>query len=219
MEFAVKFDNVVADELQEKVSFAVTGRCMTAAVTARQEENELLVRLMLGLARPLSGEIALLGEDVCAASEKALNALRRKVAVVYPTGGLISNLKVWENLVLPLEYFSVCPQGEIEERGMSALQRVGYAGGLMELPGHLSLYARRQVGLARAMLLDPELVIYDEILAGLSGDQRDAITGVMETFHRESPGRSSLFLTANKDAVREIAVEARIAIKGSSLHD
>lgn len=218
MEFAVKFDKVVADELQEEVSFAVAARRMVAAVTARHEENDLLVRLMLGLARPQSGAITLLGEEVGAAPEKALNALRQRIAVVYPTGGLISNLKVWENLVLPLEYFSLYPQAEIEERGMDALKRVGFTGGLMELPGHLSLYGKRQVGLARAMLLQPELVVYDEILAGLSGDQRDAITSVVESFHRESPGRSSLFLTADEDAVREITVEARIAIKGSSLH-
>ena len=101
---------------------------------------------------------------------------------------------------------------------MLALKRVGYTGGLMELPGHLSLYGKRQVGLARAILLEPKLIIYDEILAGLSGDQRGAISEVVESFHRESPGRTSLFLTANEEAVREIAVEERIAIKGSSLH-
>ncbi len=218
MEQTVKFDKVVADEQLQEVSFGVPGGSMAAALTERQEESYLLVRLMLGLAQPLSGSVTLLGEPLGGASEKALNALRRQVAVVYPAGGLISNLKVWENLVLPLEYFSLYPPKEIEERGMAALEGVGYAAGLMELPGHLSLYSRKQVGLARAMLLNPRLVIYDEILTGLSGDQRGSIIEIIRKFHRETPGRTSLFLTSNEDAIREMPVEARIAMKGSSVH-
>jgi len=219
MEHAVTFDKVLADELLEEVSFTIPGGCLTAAITARQEESDLLVKLMLGLAQPLSGSISVLGEDVGAASDKTLNALRRSVAVVFSAGGLISNLKVWENLVLPLEYYSLYPPNEIEERGMRALQRVGYAGGLMELPGLLSLYGRRQIGLARAMLVEPRLIIYDEILSGLSGEQRSAIIEAAETFHRESPGRTSIFMTASEETVREIPVESRMAMKGSSMHD
>ena len=218
MEHAVNFDKVVADELLEEVSFTIPAGSFAAAITARQEENELQVKLMLGLAKPRSGSITVLGEEPASATDRVLNALRRRVAVVYPSGGLISNLKVWENLVLPLEYYSLYPQSEIEERGMRALERVGYAGELMELPGHLSLYGRRQIGLARAMLVEPRLVIYDEILAGLSGEQRQAIIEIAGTFHRESPGRTSVFMTANEQAVREIPVEIRIAMKGSSVH-
>lgn len=218
MEQAVQFEKVVAGELLNPVSFSIPAGCKAAAITARREESDLQARLMLGLAKPLSGSVTVLGEPLGSASDKALQALRRQVAVIYPTGGLISNLKVWENLVLPLEYFSLCPPGEIEERGMAALKRVGFTGSLMELPGHLSLYARRQVGIARAMLLNPRLVICNEILTGLSGDQRSAILEVLEEFHRESPERTSLFLTADEDALRELHAETRIVMKGSSAH-
>lgn len=218
MKEAVRFDKVLADELLEEVSFGIPGGSIAAVISTRREESELQVRLALGLAQPLAGSVTLLGEDLGAATERMLIALRRQVAVVYRTGGLISNLKVWENLVLPLEYFSLYPPDEIEERGSAALQRVGYTGGLMELPGHLSLYAKRQVGLARALLLDPGLVIYDEILTGLSGEQRSALAEVIEEFHRESPGRTSLFFTADEEAIKEIPVEIRIAGRGSSVH-
>lgn len=216
MEDAVRFDTVIAEELPGELTFEVASGSFAAAVTGRQEESSLQMRLMLGLARPLSGRVTLLGEDLGDASEKKLNALRRQVGVVYPAGGLVSNLKVWENLVLPLEYFSLYPAKEIEERGMAALERVGYSGGLMELPGHLSLYGRKQVGLARVLLLEPRLAVYDELLTGLSGEQRSNMIRIVEAFHRESPGRTSLFLTANDEAVRGLAVEDRIAIKGSS---
>lgn len=219
MKEAVKFDKVLAEELLEEVSFSIPEGSIAAVVSTRREEGEQQLRLALGLTHPSSGSVTLIGEDPGGVTEKALAALRRQVAVVYRTGGLISNLKVWENLVLPLEYFSLYPPDEIEERGSAALARVGYTGGLMELPGHLSLYARRQVGLARALLLDPRLVIYDDILTGLSAEQRSALAAVVEAFHRESPGRTSLFFTADDEAVREIPVEIRIAGTGSSAHD
>jgi len=100
---ALKFQDVVADELPGGVSFALPGGTLTAVITSRQDENDQLVRLVLGLSKPDAGSVSLLGADLAGVSKKALNDLRKQVAVVYPSGGLVSNLKVWENLVLPLE--------------------------------------------------------------------------------------------------------------------
>jgi ABC-type transporter Mla maintaining outer membrane lipid asymmetry ATPase subunit MlaF len=219
MDEAIKFDNVVADELLKEVSFVVPGGSLGALITSRQEENDLQIRLMLGLTKPAAGSVMVLGEEVGTASEKMLNSLRKRVAVVFPTGGLVSNLKVWENLVLPLEYHALYPQQEIDDKGMAALHRVGYAGGLMELPGHLSLYEKRQIGLARAMLTEPWLIVYNEILAGLSGGEKSAIIAAVLAFHREQPERTSLFMTANQETIKEIPLDSRIFMKGSSLHD
>lgn len=217
---AIKFDQMVADESLKELCYAVPGGTLAGVVSSRQEENDLLVRLLLGLAKPVAGSVAVLGQDVGNAPEKALVALRRQVAVLFPTGGLVSNLKVWENLVLPLEYHFDFSQEEIEERGMAALRRVGYAGGLMELPGHLSLYQRRQVGLARAMLTDPRLVIYNAMLDGLSQGEKAAMTAAALEFHRESEQRTSLFMTPNQETIKEIPLDSRILIKGSSTsHD
>lgn len=218
MEYAVKFDSVIADEWQQERSFGVAAGSFSVLLTSRQEEGSLMVRLMLGMEPPLSGEVTLLGEPLAGAPGKRLTALRREVAVVYPTGGLISNLKIWENLVLPLEYFSLHGADEIENRAMAALERVGYTGAITELPGHLPLYARKQVGLARALLLEPRLVVYDEILTGLNGDQQSNIIDIIGEFHRKAPGRTSLFLAANEDAVREVPCDSRIAVKENPAH-
>ena len=126
MREALTFQEVVFDDPSAPMSFAVPSGAMVALITARQDENDRLVRLMPGLAKPRSGSITTLGEDVVAGSEKGLNELRKRVSVVHPGGGLVANLKVWENLVLPLEYhWPSLSQAEIEARGRAALRRVG----------------------------------------------------------------------------------------------
>ena len=209
MDLALTFQDVVAAELLQKLSFAIAAGSRAALITSRQEESDLQVGLMLGLTKPTTGSITLLGEDVGAASEDGLNALRREVAVVFPRGGLVSNLKVWENLVLPLEYHSSYTPQEIEEKGVAALHRVGYAGPLMALTWHLSLYQKRQIGLARAMLMEPRLIIYNEILAGLNSEEKDAIVAVAAAFHREQPERTSVFMTPNEETILGVPLDSR----------
>lgn len=216
---AIKFYNVVADELLKDLCFEVPSGCMGALINSRQEEGDLQTRLVLGLTLPVSGSVTVLGEDVGSSSEKVLNGLRKRISVVFATGGLVSNLKVWENLVLPLEYHALYPPHEIEEKGVAALERVGYAGGYMELPGNLTLYEKRQVGLARAMLTEPSLIIYNSLLDGLSGSERKAVLAAATAFHREKPERTSLFLTSNRESVKEIVSDSRSLIDWSSSHD
>ena len=219
MDEAIKYRDVVAENLPGAVSFALPGGSLAAIITSRQDENDQLVRLMLGLSKPDAGCIALLGEDVGTAPQAALDDLRKRSAVVFPSGGLISNLKVWENLVLPLEYHLALSQAELEEKGLAMLRRVGYSGGLMQLPGHLSHYERRQVGMARAMLTEPELIIYNAVLGGLSGDEKEVMTAAALAFHRGKPGRTSLFITPSPETVKDIAFDRVILLKGSSPHD
>jgi phospholipid/cholesterol/gamma-HCH transport system ATP-binding protein len=185
-------------------------------VASRQEENDLLVRLALGLVKPVRGTIHLLGKDLGTLVERRLEALRKRVGVVYPGGGLVSNLKVWENLVLPLEYHYSYSQQEVDQRATQALNRAGYTGGLMELPGHLSHYQKKQVGFARALIAEPALVIYNALLDGLSRGEQAALLAAALGFHQANPQATGVFLTTHEETLREIPLGSRIVIKGSS---
>ena len=218
MNHAVHFEQVNADDLTREVSFALPPGALALLVTSRREESDRLVRLLLGLSRPQAGRLSVLGEEVGALSEKALVALRKSLSVVFSSGGLVSNLKVWENLVLPLEYHFACTPSEIQEKGEAALRRVGYCGGMMELPGHLSLCQKRQVGLARAMLSEPRLMIFDAMLDGLQDDEKACLTPAALEFHREQGGRTSLFITSNPESVRDIPFDLRVVLKEGALH-
>jgi len=216
MEFALKLTAVEADELFKGVSLSVAAGSLAGVVASRQEENDLLVRLLLGLVQPAAGTVCLLGKELGTAAGPRLEALRKRVGVVYPGGGLVSNLKVWENLVLPLEYhLSLSPQ-EVDTRGLAALARVGYAGGLMELPGHLSHYQKKQVGFARALIAEPAVMIYNALLDGLSRTEQAVLLAAASGFHRDNPQTTGVFLTTREETLKEIPLDSRIVIKGSS---
>ena len=216
MDAVLAFAKVAAAQFSGPLSFSVPGGALTALVTPSQGQRDQLVRLLLGLERPGAGSVLVLGREPAGCSPRALSELRRELAVVFPSGGLIANLKVWENLVLPLEYHSGLPPQEVEKRGRSALRLAGYQGSLAELPGHLSPYQRRQVGLARAVLTRPRLIVYNGIFAGVSDLERSALVAAALAVHREEPGRAALFLTSDRELVREISPDCCIHLTESA---
>jgi phospholipid/cholesterol/gamma-HCH transport system ATP-binding protein len=205
----LKADHIAVVGKFEDISFAVAHGELLVLLTSKEEINTTLTRLLLGATKPDRGDLTLFGRDIASLSQRELLKIRQRIGVVFAGGGLVSNLKVWENLTLPLDYHSALSSAAIEERGLAILQRVGYKGKLMDLPGHLSLYQRRQIGLGRAMLTDPDLMIFESPSQGLNQDERQAFMEVARSFHNGKPGRASLFLTSNP-AMAELLQDARV---------
>ena len=210
---AVVFDNICVAELLHCVSFKVDAGSLAALFTCRQEENDGVVRLILGLELPDNGSISVLG---CDPSNSDAVSLRKRVGVVHPSGGLVSNLKVAENVLLPLAYHSRLPERELVQRVGAAMQRVGYQECPMELPGNLSLYCRRLVGQARAFIMEPELVVCNEVLSGLSEAEKRRIVANTVAFHRENPARTTLFLTSQPETMRGVPLDMRLVLEEST---
>ncbi|HIJ80080.1 MAG TPA: hypothetical protein HPP76_00055 [Desulfuromonadales bacterium] len=216
METLLQFSDVPVGERMSPISFSLSGGAVSAVVTSRQHDNDHLVSYLLGLSPPGGGTIHLFSQEIFPQPAGSIASLRRQVAVVFPSGGLVSNLKVWENLILPLEYHGVWPASVIEERGMTALARVGYAGELMVSPSHLTIFEKRLIGLARAMLVEPRLVIYNSLLGGLTASEKSHLINRALEFQQETSGRSSLFLTTNPDSLHDIPLDGCTYLKAST---
>lgn len=195
------FQRVADGPSLQSVSFAVEPGALVAFHSPKQEASDGIVRLLLGLRRPESGSVTVLGMDPAALAEPELSRFRQRLAVVFPDGGLVSNLKVFENVLLPGYYHGRQPLPALEERGEELLRRVGYDGALMELPGNLSLYQRRLVGQARAFMMEPELMVYNGVLGGLNEEERGRIIANATAFHQATPGMTSILLTTQPEAV------------------
>jgi phospholipid/cholesterol/gamma-HCH transport system ATP-binding protein len=165
--------------------------------TPRDDQHLLLIHQLLGLEETLAGKIRLFGKEFPARGSKEMSALRSRIGVVFARSGLISNLKVLENLLLPVQYHKLPLAGPAEELALAALERVGYHGAPMALPGLLSSFERKQVVLARAMLCDPDLMIYDALFNGLNEGERGRFLALVHEIHGEKAGRASLFLSAD----------------------
>jgi phospholipid/cholesterol/gamma-HCH transport system ATP-binding protein len=127
----------------------------------------VLLRIVDGLVRPDSGEVSLFGTRIDRLSEEAMLPLRRRTGFVFQSAALFDSLSAFENVAYPLREHTSLPLGEITDRVHRFLSLVGLPGVDDLLPAELSGGMKKRVGIARALVTEPEVVFFDEPTAGL----------------------------------------------------
>jgi len=126
-----------------------------------------ILRLIGGQLRPQRGRVVVAGKDVAALDRDELFALRRKIGMLFQFGALFTDMTVFENIAFPLREHTELPEELIRDLVLMKLNAVGLRGAAQLRPSELSGGMARRVALARAIALDPLLVMYDEPFAGL----------------------------------------------------
>ena len=126
-----------------------------------------LMRLIGGQLRPSQGEVRVMGKLVHQLGREELFRLRRKMGMQFQQGGLFTDLSVFENIAFPMREKTNLPEDMINDLVLMKLNAVGLRGAAQLMPAELSGGMTRRVGLARAISLDPTLIMYDEPFAGL----------------------------------------------------
>jgi phospholipid/cholesterol/gamma-HCH transport system ATP-binding protein len=126
-----------------------------------------ILRLIGGQLRPQSGTITVGGEDVASLDREALFALRRRIGMLFQFGALFTDMSVYENIAFPMREHTELPEELIRDLVLMKLNAVGLRGAAQLMPSELSGGMSRRIALARAIALDPMLVMYDEPFAGL----------------------------------------------------
>ena len=151
----------------DRVSFSVpTGRTTVIAGGSGQGKSVIL-KLILGLLRPDSGQVLVGDRDIAALDYDELQETRMKFGVLFQGSALFDSLTVFENIALPLRERTRLGNAEISARVAATLEQLGLAGHEDKFPAQLSGGMKKRVGLARALQLDPEIVLYDEPTTGL----------------------------------------------------
>lgn len=140
---------------------------VTALMGASGGGKTTVLRLIGGQIRPQAGEVLFDGDDVATMDREALYRMRRRMGMLFQFGALFTDLSVFENVAFPLREHVDLPEALLRDIVLMKLNAVGLRGARDLMPSELSGGMARRVALARAIALDPELVMYDEPFAGL----------------------------------------------------
>lgn len=126
-----------------------------------------LLKHIIGLEKPDQGEIVVFGENIVKLNEIELNRVRKKIGMVFQEGALFDSLSVYENVCFALRWHSRLKEEEIRKIVREKLKLLGMENTENLMPAQLSGGMRRRVGIARALVFDPEIVLFDEPTTGL----------------------------------------------------
>ncbi|MCL4385411.1 MAG: ABC transporter ATP-binding protein [Cyanobacteria bacterium] len=126
-----------------------------------------LLRCIIGLEKPTSGNLFILNKDVSQMTEEQLNDIRKNMGMCFQEGALFDSLNIFENVAFALKQHSKLNKKQIKEKVKEKLSALGLEGIENLMPSQLSGGMQRRVGLARALALDPKIVLFDEPTTGL----------------------------------------------------
>lgn len=156
---------------------------ITAIIGPSGEGKSVLLRHMIGLLTPDSGRVLVEGEDISAMSRGELNRVREKFGMLFQNSALFDSMTVFENVAFPLGEKTKLSQAEIGDRVHLALENVGLRDIDRKYPDQLSGGMKKRVALARAMLLDPKIILFDEPTTGLDPIISRAINRLIRDMH------------------------------------
>ncbi|MDE2179953.1 MAG: ABC transporter ATP-binding protein [candidate division NC10 bacterium] len=140
---------------------------VTAIIGRSGGGKSVLLKHLIGLMRPDSGQVLVDGTDLGRLRGKALDLVREKFGVLFQGGALFDSLTVFDNVAFPLREKTRLSEGEIAKRAMRRLEAVGLADMAHKYPAELSGGMRKRAALARALVHDPEIILFDEPTTGL----------------------------------------------------
>ena len=168
----------------DRVTLDIPRGQITAIIGLSGAGKSLLLKHMIGLMKPDRGRVLLDGVDINGLTRRELYETRKRFGMLFQGGALFDSLTVFENVAFPLREKTDLPEGEIREKVRGILRKVGLDNAEGKFPGELSGGMMRRVALARAVVMDPEIILFDEPTTGLDPIIRNSILNlVCRTYH------------------------------------
>jgi len=208
------------------VHYAIGGRKIFSGLTLRARRGRItavmgpsgtgkttLLRLITAQAYADSGEVLVWGREVASLGRREVFAMRRRMGMLFQNGALLTDLDVFENVAFPLREHTNLSEPLIRDLVLTKLQAVGLRGAARLLPSELSGGMARRVALARAIVMDPELLIYDEPFVGLDPIGLGMILRLIQMMN-EALGLTSIVVSHDVHELATIAHDSYLISEG-----
>lgn len=197
-------------------SFQVAKGEILALIGRSGYGKSVLLKHVAGLIRPDRGHVFIDGNDICHLKGKKLEELRSRFGFVFQSGALFDSMTVFENIAFPLEEKTKLGDQEIREKVLSALDHVGLTGAENKYPAQISGGMMKRVALARALVRDPEIMLFDEPTTGLDPIIGHAILNLIDSSHKRF-GFTGILVTHEIPKVFEIVQKVALLHEGAIL--
>jgi phospholipid/cholesterol/gamma-HCH transport system ATP-binding protein len=188
----------------DSLDLTVARGSITAVMGPSGTGKTTLLRLLTGQAYAASGSVQVLGQDVAALGRKDLFALRRRMGMLFQNGALLTDLNVFENVAFPVREHARLPEPVLRRLVLMKLEAVGLRGAEGLLTQQLSGGMARRVALARAIVMDPEILVYDEPFVGLDPISMGIIARLIRRLN-DALGITSIVVSHDVQEVGSIA--------------
>lgn len=149
------------------IDLTIADKEVTAIIGKSGSGKSVFLKHLIGLLKPEKGNILIDGEDITKLSGRELDKVREKLGVLFQGGALFDSLTVFENVAFPLKEKTKLSRKEIQEKVLQALEDVGLRGMEKKYPAEISGGMKKRVALARALITEPTIVLFDEPTTGL----------------------------------------------------
>lgn len=190
--------------IYDDISLSIPKGKVTAIMGPSGIGKTTLLRLIGGQLKPTAGKILFDGQNIPTLSRSALYEIRKRMSMLFQSGALFTDMSVYDNIAFPMREHSDLSENLIEKMVLMKLEAVGLRGARDLAPGELSGGMARRVALARAIALDPELILYDEPFAGQDPISMGVIVRLIKDLS-EALGLTSVVVSHDVTEVMSIA--------------
>jgi phospholipid/cholesterol/gamma-HCH transport system ATP-binding protein len=189
---------------------------ITAIIGPSGEGKSVLLRHIIGLMQPDSGQITVDRENIIGIRRSEMNRIREKFGMLFQNAALFDSMNVFENVAFPLQEKTSFTKTEIRTRVLSALEDVGLKNVEQKFTDELSGGMKKRVGLARALLLNPTIILFDEPTTGLDPIIKRAIHQLIKETH-EKFGFTAVIVSHEIPDIFDIAQNVAMLFRGEIL--
>ncbi|NNC67820.1 MAG: ABC transporter ATP-binding protein [Gammaproteobacteria bacterium] len=186
------------------ISLDIRANQVTAFMGPSGSGKTTLLKLIGGQLKPEKGTVQVFGEDIHNVDQNTLYAVRKQMGMLFQSGALLTDLNVFENVAFPLREHTQLPEQIMRDLVLLKLEAVGLRGARKLMPSQLSGGMARRVALARAIVLDPSMIMYDEPFTGLDPITKGTIVTLIKELN-ESMGLTSVIVSHDVDETLSIA--------------